>query len=387
MSTLQKLKSNEIDALLDEIHQNEQKNDMKKEENVNVNWNEIESAFKAKNVNFVKNLISSKQIGINAANPSNGQTLLMYAVIIGNLDLVKAIFNAGIDVNIKDKKGFDALDYAIKFGRYKITEIVFYRTLSGKTGNDLKRISTEIHSKIKEAEYASADLSETIIKFMTKAIKERAPFDPSLLFYAWYFNANSFESDLWQTMMKTFEEILSDTKDKKGWKWLKERFINSLIWYLPHPNAQNNEEEKEKDEKMENTLKKTLFYELLKRVRSESKKQSDLLLKEKINFIKSEQSNDWQQLIKYKLNSSNARQDVYIQPLFEETDLSEDKYPPSSHFSAKKFYDTSIYLNDLMFTANILNDEFQRDMMRISEEIGKEINENVSFRMGMYIFM
>jgi len=35
-----------------------------------------------------------------------------------------------------------------------------------------------------------------------------------------------------------------------------------------------------------------------------------------------------------------------------------------------------------MFTANILNDDFQRDMMRISEEIGKEINENVSFRMG-----
>ena len=35
-----------------------------------------------------------------------------------------------------------------------------------------------------------------------------------------------------------------------------------------------------------------------------------------------------------------------------------------------------------MFTANILNDEFQRDMMKISEEIGKEINENVSFRMG-----
>merc|ERR1712176_149466 len=145
-------KSNEIDALLDEIHHNEQK----KEEvnvNLNVNWSDIESAFQAKNVNFVKNLISSKQIGINAANPSNGQTLLMYAVIIGNLDLVKAIFNAGIDVNIKDKKGFDALDYAIKFGRYKITEIVFYRTLSGKTGNDLKRISTDIHTKIKEAEY------------------------------------------------------------------------------------------------------------------------------------------------------------------------------------------------------------------------------------------
>ena len=36
-----------------------------------------------------------------------------------------------------------------------------------------------------------------------------------------------------------------------------------------------------------------------------------------------------------------------------ESDLSEAKYPPSSHFSAKKFYDIAIYLNDLMFTARI----------------------------------
>ena len=118
---------------------------------------------------------------------------------------------------------------------------------------------------------------------------------------------------------------------------------------------------------MENTLKKTLFWELLKRVRSESKKQSDLLLKKKIDAIKENESSDWQKLIKYGMDSSDARQDAYIEPSFEESDLSEDKYPPSSHFSAKQFYDTSIYLNDLMFTANILNEQFQRDMMKISK--------------------
>merc|ERR1712228_453232 len=125
----------------------------------------------------------------------NGQTLLVYAVIIGNFDLVKAICNAGSDVSIKDEEGLDALDYAIKFGHYKITELVFYRTLSGKTGNDLKQIATAIHAKNKEAEYMKKQkvfnhytMSGAITEFMIDAIKERAPLDSSMLFYAWQFN-------------------------------------------------------------------------------------------------------------------------------------------------------------------------------------------------------
>merc|ERR1712228_527964 len=320
--------------------------------------------------------------GVNAQNPSNGQTLLIYAVIIGNFDLVKDILNNGADVSIKDEEGLDALDYALKFGQYKITEIIFYRSLSGKTGNDLKRISTEIHTKNKEAEYIknkSPKLIKEITQFTINAIKERAPFDPSMLFYAWQFNQNSLTSPLWTVMMETYEQILSDTQDKNGWKWLKEQFINSLIWFLPHPNA---EEEKEENA-MEGTLKKTLFYELLKRVRRESKKQSDLLLKHKIDSIKSEHGNDWQQLIKYDVltkKSANARQDAYINSKYKEHELSEDKFPPSTHFSAKKFYDTNIYLNDLLFTANILDDAFQQNMMSITKEIGHEIGEKVTFR-------
>merc|ERR1712228_189318 len=284
----------EFDNLLNEIDENEKKYDMQTKNKDNVDWNEIMEKIRANDANFIKNIINSKQIGVNAQNPNNGRTLLIYAVIIGNFDLVKGILNNGANVSIKDEDGLDALDYAIKFGQYKITELVFYRTLSGKTGNDLKRISTEIHAKNKEAEYIknkSQKLIAEITQFIINAIKERAPFDPSMLFYAWHFNENSLTSPLWSAMMETYQQILSDTKDKNGWKWLKEQFINSLIWFLPHPNA---EEEKEENA-MESTLKKTLFYELLKRVRTESKKQSDLLLKHKIDSIKSEHGNDWQQ--------------------------------------------------------------------------------------------
>merc|ERR1712228_1095023 len=149
----------------------------------------------------------------------------------------------------------DALDYAIKFGQYKITELVYYRTLSGKTGNDLKRISTDIHTKNKEAEYIknkSPKLIKEITDFMINAIKERAPFDPTMLFYAWQFNEKSLDSPLWSAMMETYEQILSDTKDKNGWKWLKEQFINSLIWFLPYPNIQKDEEKENEEDEMEN---------------------------------------------------------------------------------------------------------------------------------------
>merc|ERR1712228_905559 len=195
-----------------------------------------------RDANFIKNLVNSKQISVNAQHPENGRTLLMFSVIIGNFDLVKAICNNGANVSIKDEDGLDALDYAIKFGQYKITELVFYRTLSGKTGNDLKQIATAIHAKNKEAEYIkdrSPKLIKEITNFMINAIKERAPFDPSMLFYAWQFNENSLTSPLWCAMMETYEQILSDTKDKKGWKWLKEHFLNSLIWFLPHPYSEH----------------------------------------------------------------------------------------------------------------------------------------------------
>eukprot|EP01083_Nonionella_stella_P136491 415354_1 len=113
---------------------------------------------------------------------------------------------------------------------------------------------------------------EKMTDFIIAALKERAPFDPSLFYYSWYFEIqkggkeNVFKSDLWQTMMRVYEEILSNTNDRNGWKWLKEQFIPSLIWYLPHPNSNNEAQEKENDNAMEEVLKRSMFYELLKRV-------------------------------------------------------------------------------------------------------------------------
>ena len=57
-------------------------------------------------------------------------------------------------------------------------------------------------------------------------------------------------------------------------------------------------------------------------------------------------------LVSYNITtkwSKNARRDVFgcIDPKYKENDLYEDRYPPSTHFRAKKHYDTGIYLNEL----------------------------------------
>ena len=107
-------KDNEIDDILDEIEEREKKLKPEIQNNDdNINWKEIIQEIKVKNINFIKNLITSKSIDINNQNPVDGKTLLIYAVIIGDLDLVTAICNFGADVKIVDKDGLDALQYAI----------------------------------------------------------------------------------------------------------------------------------------------------------------------------------------------------------------------------------------------------------------------------------
>eukprot|EP01083_Nonionella_stella_P223512 796510_1 len=143
------LTGDDIEDILDEIQETEEKQHDTSATNSDdaVTWEDILHHLRERNTHFIKNLITSKEIHVNAKNPSDGKTLLIYAVIIGNLDLVQAICNFGSDIKIKDNDKLDALDYAIIYGRYKITEMVYYRQLSGKLGNDLKQIDPNSSKK------------------------------------------------------------------------------------------------------------------------------------------------------------------------------------------------------------------------------------------------
>eukprot|EP01084_Bolivina_argentea_P278711 476270_1 len=88
----------QIDAILDEIEDRQEE----KQDESGVEWKKILKAFKTKNVNYIKNLVTSKMIGINEQNPFDGRTLLIYATIVGSFELVSALCNFGADVRIKD---------------------------------------------------------------------------------------------------------------------------------------------------------------------------------------------------------------------------------------------------------------------------------------------
>ena len=188
-------------------------------------------------------------------------TLLMHSIIIGDYDLVSKITNYGADISIKDNDGDDALDYALVFQRYKITELLLL--LSMKDG--VNGISQAIANQNEMAKYMTdaqfGRFKHKIVHFVTRALKERKSFDVNLLYFAWYFTVNGsdrspvsttasssssqqnghahdpLQSKLFKTMMKAYWDIISNkSSDKKNWRWLRTHFINSLIWYLPHPN-------------------------------------------------------------------------------------------------------------------------------------------------------
>eukprot|EP01083_Nonionella_stella_P097412 273808_1 len=85
----------EIDTILDELEENEKKQFNQNQNENDIEWQDILDAIRSNNANFIKNLISSKQIAVNSQNPSTGKTVLIYAVIIGNMDLVRTVCNFG----------------------------------------------------------------------------------------------------------------------------------------------------------------------------------------------------------------------------------------------------------------------------------------------------
>eukprot|EP01084_Bolivina_argentea_P137297 241802_1 len=252
----------------------------------NINWREIYLHRQS-----ILNLVEQGDININIQNPSDGMTLLMHSIIIGDYNLCVLIISYGADIFIKDNDGDDALDYALVFQRYKVTQLLLALGYVRKNGNI--SIEEAINHKNKQAKYMMNQqfgrFKDKIIHFVTKAIKERESFDINLLYFAWYFTVNAqhkraksqsysnnsyfnkrnkkiikcnpyqdpLQSKLFKIMMKTYWEIISNkSSDSQGWKWLRKHFINvdNLIWFLPHPQKMK---KNNKSSKLYNSLNET----------------------------------------------------------------------------------------------------------------------------------
>eukprot|EP01084_Bolivina_argentea_P280918 480512_1 len=377
------ISADRIDQLLDEIEQNEEKLQR-------IDWDHVRSKIMNGQITYIKSLVSSNTVNIDEQD-ANGKTLLHFCAISGNFDMVSFLSTFGADIFIKDKLGHTALTYAKKFGYYRIAELLYFASLSSSVGGELKEKAELMFDKKQQTSFLLKHIDANgkldVIEYMIEAISLCCPFSDDLMLLSWELNLRQTkktelkwsESKLWTQMMNTFEAILKNTDNTKGWKWLKKYFVASNIWLLPHPNEDG---------------KLTLFNELLERTQTENQRQGELLLTNKIKTIKKTDSRNWNELCKFDVKSDlikyeNVRQDADIFKKSIKAPYTENQlknYTQTNSFNPTAHVNLNIYLQQLLFYSNIIDDDFQQAMKSITNQIlqKKKVFKN-SYNIGKRI--
>eukprot|EP01083_Nonionella_stella_P179870 639786_1 len=85
--------STDIDALLDEIEENERKYDAK----TDAFWREVDRKLRDGDIDFIKDLVRDKELNMDETD-ANGRTLLMLSASHGCYDLVSMCINLGANI-------------------------------------------------------------------------------------------------------------------------------------------------------------------------------------------------------------------------------------------------------------------------------------------------
>lgn len=94
---------------------------------------ELLNAAKRGDAAAVRSLLKSG-IHPDARGKGNTSTALEISAALGHLDVVRTLLKAGADVNIQDRRGHDALGFAVKGGFTEIVELLLAAGASVKTG-------------------------------------------------------------------------------------------------------------------------------------------------------------------------------------------------------------------------------------------------------------
>ena len=85
----------------------------------------LDMAITYDNIEIVNYLIS-KGVNINHTNRKSGFTSLMAAACYGRVEIVKILLANGVNKDVKDSKGFSAIDFARKMNKKSILELLDY---------------------------------------------------------------------------------------------------------------------------------------------------------------------------------------------------------------------------------------------------------------------
>ena len=198
---------------------------------------------------YLKRLVSDGKILMNHTD-INDMTLLTWASLSGDYDILQLCVNLGSQVDHKDRFGDTALDIARNQSWYHCEQLLLFSKLNANVSDHVQNIAfnmnkqngiieniiCEINNIIKD-ENKKNKFINTLTKILSNMIGKKLSFSDDLLNLCWVYNKRNNNNndndtnDLWQTLMKTCNDII-ENGNKKDWYYFKTFILPSKVSFF-----------------------------------------------------------------------------------------------------------------------------------------------------------
>eukprot|EP01083_Nonionella_stella_P072114 194221_1 len=107
-------------------------------------WNEIYKKCEKNDTQYIKSLIDNKTLSVNDVDDIEGRTLLHYAAENGGYEVVQLCISLGADVTLKDKDGYNALDYAFSSADHAVYQLLHFAQMKASTGERIREKADDL---------------------------------------------------------------------------------------------------------------------------------------------------------------------------------------------------------------------------------------------------
>eukprot|EP01084_Bolivina_argentea_P194705 334116_1 len=361
-------------------------------------WTEIDKRIQQDDVDFIRQLLNDGIVDVNST-PSGGmkKSMLQLAASNGQYKIVQMLLNLGADVNYKYKFMKDSLTMAQKKGHYHVEKLLMLSKMDASASEQINNIATTLNKqsgymyymfKSAESKGNSDIVFGGLVDIMIDIINNRQAFSDDILNMAFDYSIKKalksnhggeggenkenkqdkqdeidrdvvISTTLWQCIYKTCADIITDKKHNKlDWYWLKTYLLSSSIWLRQFKDSRNNNE------------LSSLYFELLNIVSGQASTQIDVYLKKPFKQIADENKTDWNELCTFDVDIKHKgaiRQDAIENGHKSQytRDILGKKCVSIDPFNAFNHYDTRQYLSNLVLTAQMVNTQFQKDIVKI----------------------
>eukprot|EP01083_Nonionella_stella_P113467 334525_1 len=412
----------DIDAILDEIEENERKynqtienetlnefEENREKEKTSQFWEQVDTKLSDRDIDFIKDLVRNKELNMDETD-GKGRTLLMLSALHGCYELVSMCINLGANIDKLDEEKKTALKLSQQNGFPDIEELLIMNQLKTELGqriedttNDIARrqgITENFNRIVNDLTQQSEDapprcgllsnqylrdiavafkreLFEMLLRVLIRSIEEKTAYSDDMLYIAFYYEVHinkklPTDTVLYAAIKKAVIGILSDTTNKKNWFWLKQYLLKSSIWYFRMD---------PKDEKSQ-----FIHYCLFEWLQHETTKQSKIL-SQPMRAMEDAHASEWNRLIQFDIETPfdglSVRQDA-IDGGFKSEYTKEhltQTVSLSATFNPLLHYDLSQYLTKLVLICHEANDAFQSEVQRIFA-IDKETKRNKTLKVA-----